>query len=147
MSMAADMTAPSSDGGTASTNFVDVQVLAFNDFHGHIGPPDVFNGGVLAPGSDPDAVGGAPLDGGDRVVVAGGAAYLSAHLQALRAANPLSVTVSVGDLTGAAPYLASAFRNEPAVLVMNALGLDVNAVGNHEFDNGTTELLRYQYGG
>ncbi len=30
---------------------------------------------------------------------------------------------------------------------MNEIGLDLNAVGNHEFDEGTTELLRMQDGG
>ena len=30
---------------------------------------------------------------------------------------------------------------------MNEIGLDLNAVGNHEFDEGTTELLRMQNGG
>ena len=30
---------------------------------------------------------------------------------------------------------------------MNALGLDVTTVGNHEFDEGSTELLRMQNGG
>jgi 5'-nucleotidase len=30
---------------------------------------------------------------------------------------------------------------------MNRLGLDVNSVGNHEFDEGATELLRMQNGG
>ena len=30
---------------------------------------------------------------------------------------------------------------------MNTLGLDVNAVGNHEFDEGYRELQRMQYGG
>ena len=30
---------------------------------------------------------------------------------------------------------------------MNLIGLDINAVGNHEFDEGPAELLRMQYGG
>ena len=30
---------------------------------------------------------------------------------------------------------------------MNALGLDISAVGNHEFDEGVDELLRMQKGG
>ena len=30
---------------------------------------------------------------------------------------------------------------------MNAIGLDVSAVGNHEFDEGADELLRMQNGG
>ncbi|HLM93470.1 MAG TPA: hypothetical protein VK273_06645 [Gaiellaceae bacterium] len=29
---------------------------------------------------------------------------------------------------------------------MNALGLDVTGVGNHEFDEGIDELLRMQFG-
>ena len=30
---------------------------------------------------------------------------------------------------------------------LNAMGLDVSSVGNHEFDEGTAELLRMQNGG
>jgi 5'-nucleotidase len=30
---------------------------------------------------------------------------------------------------------------------MNGMGLDLNAVGNHEFDEGEAELLRMQRGG
>ena len=30
---------------------------------------------------------------------------------------------------------------------MNRIGLDFNAVGNHEFDKGKTKLLRMQNGG
>ena len=30
---------------------------------------------------------------------------------------------------------------------MNAIGFDASAVGNHEFDEGVTELLRMQHGG
>jgi 5'-nucleotidase len=74
-------------------------------------------------------------------------AYLSAHLQALRTGRAHSITVSAGDLTGASPLLGAAFEDEPTIQVMNLLGLEVNAVGNHELDNGVNELLRLQYGG
>ena len=30
---------------------------------------------------------------------------------------------------------------------MNLIGLDLNAVGNHEFDEGVIELLRHENGG
>ena len=84
---------------------------------------------------------------GTKIVLAGGAAYVSSHLTALRAGHANTITVSAGDLTGASPLLASAFEDEPTIAVMNLLGLDLNAVGNHEFDNGVNELLRLQYGG
>ncbi|MDP9444424.1 MAG: 5'-nucleotidase C-terminal domain-containing protein, partial [Actinomycetota bacterium] len=39
------------------------------------------------------------------------------------------------------------FHDEPTVESLEALGLDVSSVGNHEFDEGTDELLRMQHGG
>ncbi len=39
------------------------------------------------------------------------------------------------------------FHDEPSVESLNTMGLDVSSVGNHEFDEGTTELLRMQNGG
>jgi 5'-nucleotidase len=58
-----------------------------------------------------------------------------------------SITVSAGDLIGASPLASALFLDEPTVLAMNALHLDLNAVGNHEFDRGTSELSRMQNGG
>ena len=39
------------------------------------------------------------------------------------------------------------FHDEPTIEVMNQIGLDFNAVGNHEFDEGFEELVRMQKGG
>ncbi|HEY8074504.1 MAG TPA: hypothetical protein VIF62_10345, partial [Labilithrix sp.] len=105
---------------------VEVRILAFNDLHGWLEPPDGANGSV---------------DG----TASGGAAYLAAHVKALRTAN--TVVVSSGDLTGASPLVSGLFHDEPTILAMNAMGLDVNGVGNHEFDHGAAELLRLQKGG
>jgi 5'-nucleotidase len=55
--------------------------------------------------------------------------------------------VSAGDLIGASPLLSALFHDEPTIEAMNLLGLDFNAVGNHEFDEGAAELLRMQNGG
>ena len=55
--------------------------------------------------------------------------------------------MSAGDLIGASPLLSALFHDEPTIEAMNELGLDFNAVGNHEFDEGVDELLRMQYGG
>jgi 5'-nucleotidase len=55
--------------------------------------------------------------------------------------------VSAGDLISGSPITSSLFLDEPTVGVMNRLGLDFNAVGNHEFDRGRKELLRMAHGG
>ena len=55
--------------------------------------------------------------------------------------------MAAGDLVGATPLVSAAFHDEPVVEEMNSLGLDVTSVGNHEFDEGVTELLRLQNGG
>jgi 5'-nucleotidase len=65
----------------------------------------------------------------------------------LRTVNPNHVVVSAGDLTSASPLISAAFLDEPTILAMNRIGLDYNAVGNHEFDRGRAELLRLQNGG
>ena len=68
-------------------------------------------------------------------------------LAALRAKARYSHTVAAGDLIGGSPFLSGLFHDEPAVESLNAMGLDVCSVGNHEFDEGVDELLRMQYGG
>lgn len=105
---------------------VNVQVLAFNDYHGHL------------EATTPGTVGTVP---------AGGSEYLATHLQALRSGHRNTVTVAAGDLIGGTPFLSGIFHDEPSVESLNALGLDVSSVGNHEFDQGVKELRRMQYGG
>ncbi len=106
---------------------VQVQLLAFNDYHGHV--RDIDGAGDVA---------GEPAGGGE---------YLSAKLNELRAGNKYSLTVAAGDLIGGSPAFSGLFRDEPSVESLNAMGLDVSSVGNHEFDEGVTELLRMQNGG
>ena len=104
-----------------------VQILAINDFHGNLEPP-----------SDPVYTPDGPVE-------AGGAAYLAAHLARLRAR--WSGVVSAGDLIGASPLVSGLFHDEPAIEAMALMGLDINAVGNHELDEGPEELLRMKAGG
>ena len=113
---------------------LQLQVLSFNDFHGHLQPP----GGT-------DATLGATLDPTNTQV--GGAEYLASTLEGLRAKARYSQTVAAGDLIGGSPFLSGLFHDEPAVESLNAMGLDVSSVGNHEFDEGVDELLRMQRGG
>ncbi len=75
--------------------------------------------------------------------------YLSAKLTQLRAkvGDANSLTVAAGDTIGGSTFLSGMFHDEPSVESLNTLGLDVTSVGNHEFDEGTAELLRMQRGG
>jgi 5'-nucleotidase len=113
---------------------LEVQILAFNDFHGNIDSPK-----LAVPAHDPL--------GKEVQVPAGGAAYLAGTLEKLRKGHRYSATVSAGDLIGASPLASAVFLDEPTIHAMNALHLDLNAVGNHEFDRGSSELLRMQRGG
>jgi 5'-nucleotidase len=120
-------------GGGGGAQLVEVQILGFNDFHGNLEPPAGSGGQVTLP------------DG--TKVNAGGAAFFATHMASLRAQNPHTVVVSAGDLIGASPLVSALFHDEPTIEAMNMIGLDINGVGNHEFDKGSSELLRMQYGG
>ena len=119
-----------------ATGPVAVKLLAINDFHGNLKPPP---GGIRLPD---------PADPGKTVnVAAGGAEHLATAVAQLRARNPNHVFVAAGDLIGASPLLSALFHDEPTVLALNLMGLQLAAVGNHEFDRGPAELLRLQRGG
>ncbi|SDO20007.1 bifunctional UDP-sugar hydrolase/5'-nucleotidase [Geodermatophilus sp. DSM 45219] len=107
---------------------VEVQLLAFNDFHGALEPPSGSGGRV-------------------GTTDAGGLAYFATHLQQQEAENRNTLTISNGDLVGGSPFLSALFRDEPTVDAMDALGLDIATVGNHEFDEGVPELRRVIEGG
>ena len=130
--------APSAREGGASSAAasapVSVKIIAFNDFHGNIEPPKQ---SITVSGSGAEAV----------RVPAGGAAYFASAVARLKAANPNHLVVSAGDMISASPLASAVFLDEPTVLAMNLIGVDLNAVGNHEFDRGRAELLRMQKGG
>ncbi|MEV4902970.1 bifunctional UDP-sugar hydrolase/5'-nucleotidase, partial [Citricoccus sp. NPDC055426] len=51
-----------------------------------------------------------------------------------------TLLTSAGDLIGASQSVSNAQQDEPTLEIMNALGLDVSAAGNHEFDKGLDDL-------
>jgi 5'-nucleotidase len=127
--VAATMTPANAGGnddgqGAENSSEVDLQILAINDFHGNIATSSGSFGGT------------------------GRADYLAANIAAAEAAAPGdSIFVSAGDLIGASPLISALFHDEPTIEAMNLIGLDINAVGNHEFDEGKDELLRMANGG
>lgn len=113
---------------------VKVGLLAINDFHGALEMP---RQSVFVPDDKGEAM----------PVPAGGAAYLASAIDSLKAQHPNHLVVSAGDLIGASQLTSALFLDEPTIEVMNRIGLDFNAAGNHEFDRGQDELLRMQNGG
>jgi 5'-nucleotidase len=125
--------------GTAAAEpqgLMKIQLLALNDLHGNLEPPQGSDGVILA-----------RRNGRAAWVPAGGLAYLATHLERARQGHPNTLTVAAGDLIGASPLLSSAFHDEPTILALARLNLAVSSVGNHEFDEGPAELLRIAGGG
>ncbi|PRY61211.1 bifunctional metallophosphatase/5'-nucleotidase [Glycomyces artemisiae] len=102
---------------------VDLQLLAINDFHGNI-----------------EAASSLTWPGHTEPV--GGAEYLATHLEQAREGERYSTTVAAGDLIGASPFMSAVFQDEPTIESLNAMGVEVSSVGNHEFDDGFEELNR-----
>ena len=123
--------------GTSGTPRVAVKILGINDFHGQLSPK---------------TVSGRP---------AGGAAVLAAYLKnAQLGIEDRSIIISDGDFVGASPANSALLQDEPSIQFFNTLANPfctpdklnsrcnlLATVGNHEFDEGTTELFRMMNGG
>jgi len=90
-----------------------IQVLGINDFHGRIQSNQV----------------------------EAGAAVLSGAVHQLRTSYPNTVFAAAGDLIGASTFESFIARDQPTIDALNAAGLQVSAVGNHEFDQGYDDLV------
>ncbi|WP_447005136.1 bifunctional metallophosphatase/5'-nucleotidase [Saccharothrix isguenensis] len=112
---------------------VAVRLIGINDLHGNIEPPSGSSGRVT-------------LSDGTQVE-AGGAVFNATHIKNLQSEVRNSVIVGQGDLIGASPIVSALFHDEPTIEVLNRVGMDTTAAGNHEFDEGYQELLRMQRGG
>jgi 5'-nucleotidase len=100
-------------GLKANAPATTVQILGINDFHGRI----------QANGQE------------------AGAAVLAGAVNSLRAENPNTVFSAAGDLIGASTFESFIAHDKPTIDALNAAGLEVSAVGNHEFDQGYNDLV------
>lgn len=136
--MALPATAEAHGRGHDKPKYEDLQLLAINDLHGNLEPPAGSSGTI----NEIDATTGKPV-----ATPAGGVEYLATALRQAREGHSHSLTVAAGDIIGASPLISGLFHDEPTIEAMNEIGLDVTSVGNHEFDEGSAELLRMQKGG
>jgi 5'-nucleotidase len=112
---------------------LEINLVAINDLHGHLEAETRSYASTAEAAPHKFKVGGLDTIGG--------------ALSAWRAEDPQLLLVGAGDLIGASPALSSIWADEPTISALNQLGLRVSSVGNHEFDQGSAELLRYQHGG
>ncbi|MGH3128573.1 MAG: bifunctional metallophosphatase/5'-nucleotidase [Gaiellaceae bacterium] len=104
----------------------EVHLLAFNDLHGTLDPMSQTQYGQFA----------------------GGAAFLAKKVNDLQAQyDAYQATIFAGDNIGASPLASALFHDEPTVVASNLMDVDFASIGNHEFDEGSAELLRVQNGG
>jgi len=130
------LSCPACRSAAQAADTVDVRILAINDLHGNLRPPQ---GGIRI--ADPD-------DRTRKITVpAGGVEYMATLVQQLRGRTKNTIFVAAGDLIGASPLLSAMFHDEPSIESLSMMGLEVASVGNHEFDEGKDELLRMQNGG
>lgn len=108
--MAPAQAAPAPKGKEARS--VDINLVTINDFHGRI----------------------------EQSGTAAGIARLGSAVDAFRADNPNTVFAAAGDLIGASTFTSFIQQDVPTIDALNAAGLDVSAVGNHEFDQGFADL-------
>lgn len=100
----------------------EIQVLTINDFHGRL----------EANGAE------------------AGAAVIAGAVDVLSARNPNTVFAHSGDMIGASTFTSFSQQDNPTIDALVAAGLEVGAVGNHEFDAGFTDLVdrvATRYGG
>ena len=108
--MAPAQAAPAPKGKEARS--VDINLVTINDFHGRI----------------------------EQSGTAAGIARLGSAVDAFRADNPNTVFAAAGDLIGASTFTSFIQKDVTTIDALNAAGLDVSAVGNHEFDQGFADL-------
>ncbi|WP_162799308.1 5'-nucleotidase C-terminal domain-containing protein [Nocardioides sp. 616] len=109
--VAAPLALVAATGGAAqAAPSVEVNIVAVNDFHGRI------NSNTAKWASTVAAV----------------------SADTTTPANTLMV--GAGDLIGASEFASSVQGDQPTIDVLNAVGLDASAVGNHEFDKGWADL-------
>jgi 5'-nucleotidase len=96
---------------------VTIQILNVSDWHGNLDPLGI----------------------GTPAVATGGSWNISARWKQDRLAYP-SLTLTAGDDFGATPALSNFFNEDPAVKAQRLMGIQVGALGNHNFDRGVPHL-------
>ncbi|MDO4029008.1 bifunctional metallophosphatase/5'-nucleotidase [Clavibacter michiganensis] len=97
---------------SAAEGDVAIDVYSINDFHGRL----------------------------ETTSSTAGAAVISGAFQQAKAENPNSTLISAGDNIGASTFTSLSQQDEPTLDALNAMGVSVSTLGNHEFDQGRDDV-------
>ncbi|PCN47031.1 bifunctional metallophosphatase/5'-nucleotidase [Curtobacterium sp. 'Ferrero'] len=100
----------------AAADDTTIDIVDVNDFHGRIESE------------------------GTTATKAAGAAKLASVVQTYREANPNTIFTSAGDNVGASTFTSLIQQDAPTIDALNAMDLDVSAIGNHELDKGQDDF-------
>ena len=81
-----------------------------------------------------------PMDGG-KFQGQGGAAQRAAMIKRIRAQHEHVLLLDAGDIFQGTPYF-NFYGGDPEITLMNEMGYDASAIGNHDFDAGIDGLSR-----
>jgi 2',3'-cyclic-nucleotide 2'-phosphodiesterase (5'-nucleotidase family) len=108
--------------------YKEITVLDISDFHGQLVPLAETADNLAAPAVNP-------------TYAIGGAAFLKTWFDTYRADAPNgSVAMAAGDSVGATPPISAFFGDTPTIEVMNMMGIQLDGLGNHNFDKGSAYL-------
>lgn len=108
--------------------YKEITVLDISDYHGQLVPLSEAADNLAAPAVNP-AFG------------IGGSAFLKTWFDVYRAeAQNGSVTMAAGDSVGATPPISAFFGDTPTIQIMNLMGIQIDGLGNHNFDRGQNYL-------
>ena len=111
----------------------EVTILSISDYHGQLIP--------LAEAADT-----VPTAATAPTFPIGGAAYLKKYFELFEAEAALSdkhagvIELAAGDSVGATPPISNFFQDKPTIEVMNMMGIDIDGLGNHNFDRSADDF-------
>ena len=114
---------PAAPAAPPAAGATTIDLLGITDLHGHISRTTQTDRST-----------------GQTSVEDPGAVTLACEVSAARAANPNTLFVSAGDSVGGSAYVSSILQDRPTMEALNAMSLDASALGNHELDQGLTDL-------
>ncbi|HSB38016.1 MAG TPA: 5'-nucleotidase C-terminal domain-containing protein [Gaiellaceae bacterium] len=111
-------------------DLTEVTILDISDYHGQLTPLS----------ETADTVGPAFAIGGSAFLKQWFATYEAEAALSGKDGSAAVIEMAAGDSVGATPPISAFFGDTPTIEVMNMMGIDIDGLGNHNFDRGQDYL-------